>query len=248
MESSTNRETSVRTLERGLEVLHIFEAGPTELSLTEIAQEVGLSPSTASRLIAALEKHQFLRRNPDNRRYSLGTALLRLGDAAVRQSDIRSISLPFLRDLQRKYNESVSIYIAQGGRRVCLDRIESTQALRQSIIIGESLPLIRGAGGRVLLAWLSDTERHLILEQEACVLTEDDLAKVRREGYALSMEEREKGVFAVSAPIFNSHGKMIAALSMSGPTSRFNSDLEAEYIQAVQAHAQGVSRSLGYRS
>ena len=245
---ATTKEPSVRTLERGLEMLHIFEASPTELSLTEIAQEVGLSPSTASRLLAALEKHHFLKRNPDNRRYSLGIALLRLGDAAAQQSDIRSISLPFLRDLQRKYNESVSIYIAQGGRRVCLDRIESTQALRQSIMIGESLPLIRGASGRVLLAWLSDTERQLILEQEPCILREDDLAKVRRDGYALSMEEREKGVFAVSAPIFNSHGKMNAALSMSGPTSRFRSQLEEEYARTIQAHAQGISRSLGYLS
>ena len=245
---ATTREPSVRTLERGLEVLQIFEIGPSELSLSEIALEVGLSPSTTSRLLAALEKHQFLKRNPENRRYSLGTALLRLGAAAARQSDLRSVSFPFLKGLQDQYNESVSIYIAQRGRRVCLERIESTQALKQSIIIGKSLPLIRGASGRVLLAWLNDTERHLIMQQETCVLTEDDLAKVRRDGYAVSLEEREKGVFAIGAPIFNSQDKMVAALSMSGPISRFNSKLKSEYIQAVKTHAQEISHSLGYRS
>lgn len=247
MKNSTPVESSVRTLERGLEILQLFEKASADYSLTEIANQTDLSPSTASRLLASLEKFQFIRRDPGTRRYSLGSALLRLSDFAERQTDLRSIALPFLRDLQQKYNESTSIYVAQNNQRVCLERVESTQKLRRIIMIGESLSLTRGAGGRVLLAWMDKHERQLILSQDSST-TEAILKQVRDEGFAFSLAEREVGVFAVAAPIFNAQKKVIAALSMSGPVSRLNPDLQQEYIEAIQQTALQISKELGYQS
>lgn len=237
-------ENSVRTLERGLEILQIFETTSSDFSLTEISHKVDLSPSTASRLLASLEKFQFIRRDPDTRRYSLGSALLRLKDFASRQTDLRSIALPYLRELQRKYNESTSVYVAQNGQRVCLERVESTHKLRRIIMIGESLPLTRGAGGRVLLAWMEPTEREAVLTRDAST-TEDVLKEVRDAGHAFSFAEREVGVFAVAAPIFDSSGKSVAALSMSGPTSRLTPELKEKYLQAIRESAMKISHELG---
>ena len=244
---NANGESSVRTLERGLEILQIFETASSDFSLTEISQKADLSPSTASRLLASLEKFQFIRRDSDTRRYSLGSALLRLSDFASRQTDLRSIALPYLRELQQKYNESTSIYVAQNGRRVCAERVESTHRLRRIIMIGESLPLTRGAGGRILLAWMDPAERRLILAQDTTT-TEENLADVRNAGYAFSLAEREVGVFAVAAPIFDFHGKLVAALSMSGPTSRLTPELKEKYIESIQQSAKSISKELGYTS
>ena len=242
---SKSTESSVRTLERGLEILLAFEYSSSDFSLTELAQKVDLSPSTASRLLASLEKYHFVRRSPDTRRYSLGFAFLHLSGMAQLGNDLRAIALPHLKKLQQTYNESTSIYVAENGHRVCLERVESTHPLRRTIMIGETLPLTRGAGGRVLLAWLSKAEQQRILIKQGGT-TPEALDGVKKAGYAVSHAEREAGVFAVSAPIFNDKKRVVAALSMSGPTSRLTDELERKYVKSVCQTAKQISKELGY--
>jgi IclR family KDG regulon transcriptional repressor len=243
--TTKSSESSVRTLERGLEILLAFEYSSSDFSLTELAQKVDLSPSTASRLLASLEKYHFVRRSPETRRYSLGFAFLHLSGMAQLGNDLRTLALPFLKKLQQTHNESASLYVVESDSRVCLERVESTHPLRRNIMIGETLPLTRGAGGRVLLAWLSKEEQKEILAKQTGTSIEV-LEGVRKAGYAVSHSEREAGVFAVSAPIFNDKKRVVAALSMSGPTSRLTRELEIKYIKSVCQTAKQLSKELGY--
>lgn len=154
----------------------------------------------------------------------------------------------FVRDFVRDdtFNESVSIYVVQGNHRVCVERVESTQPLRRVINIGDRLTLTRGASGRLLLAYLDKDKIKNILREDPYT-TEEELKSLCHEGYALSRGEREEDVTSIYAPIFNVKKQMIAALAMSGPSTRFPDSSLPERIAVVKEYARRISEALGYQ-
>lgn len=240
-----NNDSSVRTVERALSILNCFCEDKYELSLTEISKNIGLAPSTASRLILSLEKNDFLARNIDNQKYHLGFKLAKLGNLCFEHMGFRKIALPYMVELRDLFNESISLYVAERNYRVCVERVESTQSLRKVIDIGRQLPLTRGASGKLLLAYMpKDKMRNILMDDP--YFTEIQLEEIKQNGYAISFSEREEGVTSIATSIFDNEKKMVTALTMSGPSVRFHDDEITMIVKRMKEYADKISYLLGY--
>ncbi len=242
----TENDSSVRSVERALDILDCFAPGQLEFSLTELSKRINLAMSTTSRLVATLEKRDYLSRNRDTQRYALGSKLAQIGSLGFSNVDIRKTALPFMQDLNRIYDEGVSLYVVQGNERICIERVESSRPLRRVINVGDRHLLTRGAAGRVLLAFLPAGKRTALLGSDPFT-TEEALAELRRSGYAVSLGEREEGVTSIAAPVQDAKRDTVAALAMSGPSVRFEGPGFDDRIARVKKCADLISDALGRR-
>ena len=126
-------------IERALKMLNCFTKEKLSLSLVEIAREIDLPPSTTSRILATLEKYNYLYRDEETQRYFLGPSIARLGTLCYSHMDFRRIAVPYMVQLRELYNESVGLYVPNKGYRVCIERIESTHPLKRILNIGDRL-------------------------------------------------------------------------------------------------------------
>lgn len=219
---------TVRAVERALDILLVFTEHDS-LSLTEIAQNVGLHKSTVHRLLASLEHKGFLIRDAATEKYRLGYRVLELSAKLSEQfDDPGMLLLPEMERLRDLVGETVSLYVREGHERIRIQAVQSRQEIRRVAPVGARLPLYVGASGKVLLAFAEESVVQAILhspdwpeamEREVFLR---GLEEVRRQGYATSIEERETGVAAVAVPIFASSGRLLAALGISGPSNRLD--------------------------
>lgn len=240
---------TVRAVERALDILSAF-TDETELSLTEIAARTKLHKSTVHRLLASLEGKDFVTRNAETEKYRLGFRIWELA-ANLSQSDDPAILLqPEMERLRDSLGETISLYVRDGGERIRIQAVQSNQAIRRVAPIGARLPLNVGASSKVLIAfadggaqdevldsleWSGPAEKDLFVKQ---------LAEIRRLGYATSVEEREPGAAAVSAPIFNRSHKLVAALAVSGPSNRLTLEKMKEHAPAIIGAASRMGKML----
>ena len=243
----SDRENSLlKSLEKSLDVLDIFVECNAGMTLKEIAEHTNLNTSTAFRIVNTLERRQYLTRNDDSKQYRLGPKALALGYSSHWTENVVTLAKPYLRRLQQMFNETASIYVAEGDSRICLDHVESTHSLRRVIPIGESLPIYRGAAGKVLLAWATKEVRNRIILQYGN-LSEEDFSLIRHNGYAVTQDESEHGLFALAVPIFNFENQVIASLTIAGPSMRFYDSIRQKMLFTMSQYAYEVSYALGYR-
>lgn len=238
---------TVRAVERALDVLLVFVSGH-EWGLTEIAGRVGLHKSTVHRLLATLEDKGFVTRNAATDKYRLGLSVLELSANLSRSDDPSVVLLPEMERLRDQLNETISLYVRDRAERVRIQAVQSMQPIRRVATVGARLPLSVGASSKVLLAFaepgvrdavLTDPSWSSQLDREAF---EAQLNEIGSAGYATSFEERESGAAAVSAPIFNRSGKLVAALAVSGPSNRLTPERMHEFAPAIieSAHRMGT--------
>lgn len=239
-------QANVKVIERAVGMLNCFSTDRLSLSLMDISREMELPPSTTSRILTTLEIEGFLYRDEETQRYFLGPSIARLGSLCYTHMDFRRISIPYMAKLRKLFNESVGLYIKSNKFRICIERIESTHALKRIINVGDRLPLTRGASGKLLLAYL---QPHEIAEVVADDLPADmsELDLIKELGYSTSRGEREEGVVSVASPIFDSMGKVIAALNISGPSARIDIERMKEMAVQCKKNALQVSAELGYQ-
>lgn len=243
----SERHTSLlKSLEKSLDVLDIFVECNTGLTLKEIAAQTQLNTSTAFRIVNTLERRQYLTRNEASKQYRLGPKALALGYSSHWTENVVTLTKPYLRRLQQIFNETASVYVAEGDSRICLDHVESTHALRRVIPMGESLPLYKGAAGKILLAWAPKEERNRMIVQYGH-LSESEFTSIRHNGYAITQDESEHGLFALSVPIFNFEEQVVASLTIAGPTMRFYDSIRQKMLFTLSQYAYEISHSLGYR-
>ena len=232
MTDETNPKTGVDAVNRALSILTCFGERDDRLSLTEIAKRTGLYKSTVLRLIESLELQGFLVRHED-RGYSLGSELMRLGSLYARQFRLEDRVRPLLARLVADTGESASFYRREGARRICLFRNDSPSAIREHVREGDVLSLDKGAGGRVLKIFPGKSPNEL---QPMVV----DLPYV-------SFGERDNETGSVAAPVFGLEDRVIGALTVSGPMSRFTPDRVDRIRTAIMDTARELSLTLGSR-
>jgi DNA-binding IclR family transcriptional regulator len=199
---------------------HLAVAGPTNLS--GLVTALGLPRATVHRLATALVVHNLVDKGPGGT-YRLGARLVELGRAAgQRRPSLAQAASPALERLREATGESVQLFVAEGGNRVCIASLESPHSLRTIVPLGAALPMDRGSAGRVLAGDRATLER----------------------GWAESVEEREVGVASVSAPVYID-GTVTAAVSVSGPVERTTRRPGQRYAAAVVEAARRVSAALG---
>lgn len=244
----------VQALERALDLLWALADGG-EMGVTELSRRLSLPKSTVHRLLEPLVSRDLVSRDRDTARYRLGPGSFRLGSAFLRSLDVRQAALPILHELARRTGETVNLNILQGQYRVCIEKVDSVQDVRHFVELGRPLPLFAGASGKVLLAY-ADRDTVEAALRNARPLTartvvdpgriRAELHRIRRQGYAVSFNERVEGAAAVSAPVRNAVGEVVAGLTVSGPSYRFTPDRVRELIPLVVEGAARISRRLGY--
>lgn len=213
-------------VDRALSLLASFRAGDGTLSLAELAERTQLYKSTALRLLASLEHARLVQRTGDAG-YQLGPEVARLSSIYTASFSLEEQLLPLMRALVAKTKESAAFHVRQGSERLCLLRVDSPQLLRDHVRAGDVLPLDRGAGGRVLMAFAGAKGR--IYEQ------------IRRDGYIVRTGDRVDGLTGISAPVWGHGGDLVGALTLTFPEQRF----QPSFVSAVRDAALSASRALG---
>ncbi|MGF7086600.1 DNA-binding IclR family transcriptional regulator [Kroppenstedtia sanguinis] len=240
---------TVRAAERALDILLCFIQKP-ELSLTEISRLTELNKSTVYRLLATLEEKGFLSRDSDTEKYKLGFRIWELSAHLSRSDDPAVLFLPGMERLRDEIEETVSLYVRDGTERVRVQAVESLQAIRRVAPVGARMPLAVGAASKVLVAFANPSLQEEILSDPQWPENVDpepyreQLRKIRKQGYATSVEEREAGTSAVAVPIFGSKGEVEASLAVSGPVGRLTEERIEEVVPHVLKAAKRMEKML----
>ncbi len=211
----------VGVLDKAVDVLDALEL--RSLSLSELVVVTGLPRATAHRLATALERHGLVRRDADGR-FMLGTRLLSLGQAAADAWPLATAAASALAILRDETGESVQLFVRDGEDRVCIAALQSLHGLRTIVPLGARLPLSAGSAARVLTG-----------------------ADQMEGGWIESVGEREAGVASVSAPVRDASGRVVAAVSVSGPIERTSRQPGKRYGSFVVDAAREIESEAGLR-
>jgi DNA-binding IclR family transcriptional regulator len=233
-----DNSSGVGVLDKAAIVLGALEAGPA--SLATLVAATGLARPTAHRLATALEHHRLVARDLQGR-FVLGPRLRELASAAGEDRLLEAAG-PVLARLRDITGESAQLYRRQGDSRVCVAAAERLTGLRDTVPVGATLTMKAGSAAQILLAWEEPERLHRGLQ--GARFTATALSGVRRRGWAQSIGEREQGVASVSAPVRSPSGKVIAAVSVSGPLERLSRQPGRMHAPAVLAAAERLSESL----
>jgi DNA-binding IclR family transcriptional regulator len=247
----------VQTLKRSISLLDCFSTDQPSLGVREAARKAGLSSSTTGRLLAAMKDSGLLTQDPLSRAYSLGPKVLAWSGVYSSTLDVRAIAMRDLEELHRATQETVSLYILDGGDRVCVERLESPHNVRVSSRIGLRLPLYAGSAGKAMLAFLPAARREEIIAATplapltAKTITSpeelrSELEKVRRDGYAVSRGEWQIDASGVAAPVFDHSSAPVAAVTISGPAQRFSDEAIEKYTRLILPVAARISQEMGF--
>jgi DNA-binding IclR family transcriptional regulator len=232
--------SGVGVIDKAVRVLSELSQAPA--SLTALAERTGFSRATAYRLAVALEVHRLVTRDTTGR-FMLGPRLPELA-AGVDVDPLDAAAPAVLTRLRDATGESAQLYRRDGDVRRCVAAAERASGLRDTVPVGSELPLTAGSAAQVLLAWEPVPEVAPLLATAA--FSAGTLAAVRRRGWAASVAEREPGVASVSAPVAAATGRVVAAVSVSGPIDRLTRSPGRLHAAEVTAAAAALSRVAGW--
>ncbi len=233
-----DNSSGVGVLDKAAVVLSALEAGPS--TLAQLVAHTGLARPTAHRLAVALEHHRLVARDMQGR-FILGPRLGELASAAG-EDRLLAAAGPVLGALRDHTNESSQLFRRQGDQRICVAAADRPMGLRDSIPVGATLSMQAGSAAQVLLAWEEPDRLHRGLK--GAKFTATMLSAVRRRGWSQSVSEREQGVASVSAPVRSPSGKVIAAVSISGPIDRVSRQPGRLHAATVVAGANKLTEVL----
>jgi IclR family transcriptional regulator, acetate operon repressor len=239
--SAGDRQRGVQSVDRALDILELLASSPGTLGVTEVARETGLAPGTAHRLLVALARRGWVRQDA-GRRYGVGLAARRLGDAALGQ--VASVAAPALRAAVEVTGETANLAALEGDVMVYVAQSPSPHTLRIFAEVGRRVPLHSTAVGKVVLAGMDPARAVALLRAtdrpartEHTLTDLDDLRReldvVRTQGYALDDEEQELGVRCVAVPLPGGPWASLA-LSVSGPVERMTREHAAAVVPPLR--------------
>lgn len=251
-----NPYSGTQAVLRAIALLKTFSDTQPEWSLNQLARAARLNKTTAYRLLSALESERLVTRNSATGAYRLGPEAIALGGRALRSNDLRFASQGELEDLAQRVGEAASLEILVGSQVMILAEVPSSYLVATWQSVGTRFPAHATSTGKLLLAYLGEPERAKILQPPLARLTdktitdldelEQQLAQVRAQGFATAEGEMEPGYVAVSAPVHNHEGQVVAAVSIGGPDIRLYPQRLPEVIALVKATAERISSRLGW--
>ena len=240
-------------LEKASDLIDCLGRAGEPITLGQVREAMGMPKSSTHRLLNELAALGIVRRTEDGR-YSLGPRLLYWGEAAADTFDLRAVADQPMRRLRDELGESVHLYVREHDTRICIAAVEGRHVLRPFIQLGRPLPLRVGAAGKLLLAFADGEVQELELDRalaDAPTMPNApgprlraQLQDIRAARWATSVGEREEGVSAAATPIVDSRDRVVAALSISAPTTRLAEDRFAALRRPLEACAAEVSALL----
>ncbi|MEM1485738.1 IclR family transcriptional regulator [Oscillospiraceae bacterium PP1C4] len=249
----------INSVDRTLDILiYLYNEG-VETSITKISEDLKIYKSTVYRTLATLQAKDFVTKNPETEKYSLGTKLFIIGTSVGERLGIQKFIRPFAKQLHDEFNETVNVSILERNpmdiyRSVIIYKEENKQILRLNSEVGSRSDCHCAAVGKCLLAFcdninLSIYEEHTMIPYTPnTIITlehlKEELEKVREQGYAVDDEERELGLTCLGAPIIKNKKYAVAAISLSGPTFRMKDETFDYKIQRLCETAKEISKNL----
>ncbi len=247
--------STVQALDRGLQLLGaLAKAG--KATLTELALQAGMPPSSAHRLLVTLQKHGFVVFEEATQDWMIGVEAFRIGSSFTQRTNLVEAGREAMRSLMAETGETANLGVADGGDVVFVSQIETDNPIRAFFRPGTRGHMHAAGIGKALLAALPRKEVEQILQKKglpeftAKTLTSPealfaDLAATRDRGWSFDDEERYAGMRCVAAPIYNAFGEAVAGISISGPTVRFPDQAVAELGPKVRRAAGEVTNRIG---
>ncbi|MFH5182318.1 IclR family transcriptional regulator [Paenibacillus sp. TAB 01] len=251
-------ETYLSSVKNSCHLLKLFLGTSKELGVTDISKRLGLSKGAVHKLLITLESEGLIRQNPANKQYSLGYTLLELGNKVLVDHNMVEFARPHLKTLAATTRELVCLCVIDGKDAIYVDKIDSQYPIRFDIEVYRRFPLYATSASRSILAfqpeeWIDS----VVLSEELRTFTPHSLKQpaeikqrlqtIRERGYEVSSNLRNVGVTGIAAPIFDTAGQAIAAVSTIGPTDRMLVS-EKEWIEAVLFTTRSISSELGYKA
>lgn len=255
MAQSTGYRERNSTADRALNILQMFSEARPELSAIEVSEALGAARSTAYRYLQTLVQAGFLT-DTGRGSFRLGLRVLELARIARRGLGLSEVCVPTMKELAERFNQTVLLTRLMGDAVICLEREEARdQYVRLSYERGSVLNINAGASALVLLAWLPEPEVRSLLSRTALkqftpttMVNPDDiverLRQIHDQGYAISMGEVDPTAVGIAAPLFDSHGNVVAALSVVLIRSLVSDEELATIVDAVVEAAASLSAQL----
>jgi DNA-binding IclR family transcriptional regulator len=249
------KSTAVRTVDRLVRVIDSFSSSRLSWTLTDLSEHLDLPKSTLHRFLRSLEAHGILRQDEGTKHWHLGYRLFVWGHLAGQSTALRDIARPVMRDLVAETGETALLTVYHGQEVVCLEKVETSHPVRLALQVGTRRLPHAGASSKVLMAYLPDEEIRSIVEDQGlpklCANTitarrelDAELVRIREQGFAQSVEETDVGAWGVATPIRDWDGKVVAAIGVAGPTSRFGGELARRYVSCCEEAARRISSAL----
>ncbi len=233
------------SLTKAFQILDYFlNHSSVAVTITTLSEELGLNFTTCYRLAEFLSQNGYLFKNHQTKQYSLGWKFMMYSNTELQMKEtiFNDIAWPYLTKLRDTFDENASIYIQINQERKCLLRLEGQQEIRNVVKQGSVREITTGSPGKVLLAYLPESEWGVYIN------VTDEIRnlfyKIRERGYHTTTGERTAGVSSISAPVFGFDGKILGALSISGPTFRFNNSQFDMKINMVKQYAREMSEEI----
>ena len=246
---------AVRSVDRAAALLLALGACPAEAGVSELARRLGLHKSTASRLLATLERRGLVEQDEGTGKYRLGLAVIRLAERAERTLDLRAIALPELERLARTTRETVSLGVVEGDSCLTVAQVDGPNMVACPDRTGRTTPLHCVASGKVLLAAMAERDVLRIARPGLPARTErtitgleallEELARIRRRGFATAFSEWIEGTNGVAVPVADARGRVIASIGVWGPAFRVSASRVAEIVTSAREAAAAVTVRLG---
>lgn len=238
----------LQTVGRALQVLDAV-ASRDHWGVTQLARALGMNKTVLIRILATLSHYGFVDHSQPDGMYRAGERLWTLAARTARASDLRTAARPYLNRLVEKCGETAVLTVARNGQCVYVDAVPSPHPLRVVPELGGTQPLHVGAPARVLLAYLPEPEIRLYLETHAAEIRASgtdleelwlELARIEREGYVLSLGEYEPGAFSLGVPLLDRAGRLIGAVAVAGPRTRWDEARTRPLLAELRATARDI--------
>ena len=242
----------VQTLARGLMILEKLAEAPDGLGTTELAEAFAVDKGSMSRVLQTLSNYGFAEKDERTRKYVLGPQIVRLSRAVLTRFPVRETAKPYLQKLVEATGENAHLAILAQGQALYIDQAESSSSLRVHTGIGTLAPLHCTALGKVLLAFANGPAAETLASYTVRTITDPEalrlhIEQVKTLGYAIDDEEFEPGVRCIAVPVRDYRGRCVAAIGISGPTSRLPLESMRQVAQTVQAIGQSLSDRLSFK-
>jgi len=252
-----DNRTTIRVLERAIDIIQAFSFDNKELSLAQICEITGLPKTTAYRILVTLERHNFVIRNSAIDKYRLGYEIIRIGSIAQKSNTLEDIAREMMEQVSVETKQTCNLYIRDGMERVCVAQVTGSQYVWYYSHLGAKHPLYCGAG-KLILAYMDDdfvdeffrTTELMQLTQNTITdeaVLRKELVKIRKDGYSVTRGERNEISGMAAVPIFDYTGKNIAALTISGPIYSFTEENVRFFLQQLHKAAKKISLKMGAR-
>lgn len=258
-EKAPGRKANQST-DKALSILEYMAGQPGPLRLQDVSRGTGLNQSTALRFLTSLVNNGYATQDENTLKYSLTMKICAVAHKVFRGNNIVAVASPHLRALADRLGECVCLSVEQSGAVVYVDNYESRdQMLRSLTFIGRVAPLHCTGTGKLFLSDYSSDKllRHLeekgLAPNTVHTITEpaaldEELQKIRGQGYSIDDEECELGARCVAAPIRNYTGQIVAGISVTGPVSRMTFEMIEKNLPLIQKTAQTISALLGFEA